>query len=179
MDTKLKSILPLGLILATLGISSRAYGQDVKRYVGGSGCRTELRRGSGTYGIRLDKTQRAYLKAYTVEDHNLLFIIQYSDDRDRCGIVRDVVQPKDTSAIFVWDCTDPRAPHNVVVGTWPAHYPSGYGPAIAAWQVNLRELKFVSIAGRVAVLCTSGPGAGADEGDDLVDLAKRRTRQAE
>jgi hypothetical protein len=170
----LKTILAFA-VLTAVGIPSCAYTQDVKQqYEGASGCSSDFRRGPGTYGIRLDKTRRAYLKAYTVHERNLLLIVQYSDDKDQCGVVRDVIQPKDASAIFVWDCTDVRTPHQVVVGTWPAHYPSFYGPAIAAWRVNLRELQFVPLPGSVAVQCTGGPGAGADAGEDLVDLAKRR-----
>ena len=170
----LKSVLPVILFLTAIGIPSCAYAQDLRgQYVGTSGCKPELRRGPGTYGIRLDSRLKAYLKAYSVDDHNILLIVQYSDDKDQCGIVRDVVWPTDTSAIFVWDCTDPRAPHDVVVGTWPDRYPSPYGPAIVAWRVNLRELKFVSIPGTVAVLCTSEPGP-EDESPDLVDFAKKR-----
>lgn len=154
----MKYVWPI-IALAIFGIPSCARSDDVKKeYVGRSGCRSELRRGPGTYGIRLDKTQRAYLKAYTVDDRNLLFIVQYSDDKDQCGVVRDVVQPTDTTASFVWDCTDPRAPHDVVVGTWRSHYLGVSGPAVEAWRVNLRKLKFLSIPARM--LCTSGPGAG-------------------
>jgi hypothetical protein len=170
----LKSVLSISVFLIAVGVPSRVNSQDLKRqFVGTSGCNPEFRRGPGTYGTRLDSRQRAYLKAYSVDDHNILLIVQYSDDKDQCGIVRDVVRPTDASAIFVWDCTDSRAPHDVAVGTWPARYPSPYGPAIVAWRINLRELKFISIPGTVAVLCTSAPGP-EDESPDLLDFAKKR-----
>jgi hypothetical protein len=162
---------------AVYGIPSCAHARsdDIRQtYVGGSGCKPELRPGQGLHGARLDKTQRAYLKVYTLDDHNLLFIVQYSDDQDHCGIVRDVVETKDLSSGFVFDCTDPRAPHDVVVGTWGTRYSGITGRAVVAWRINLRELKFLSIPGSVLVRCTSGPGPD-DQVADLAELAKKRT----
>ena len=167
-----RSILPFVLVCAVVSIGSSAYCQDLKqKYVGGSGCRAEFQRGPGTYGIRLDYTQKAYLKAYVVEDRHLLLIIQYSDDKDQCGVIRDVVQT-DSNRDFVWDCMDPKAPHDVIVGTWRSHYIGTTGPALEAWRINPRKLEFLSIPARAR--CTSGPGPD-DPSHDLVDYAKKRT----
>jgi hypothetical protein len=140
-------------------------------YAGKSGCRPELRWAPGTYSIRLDSGKRTDLKAYTVNGQNLLFIVQHADDRDACGVIRDVVQPGDATSSFVWDCMDPKSPHMVVVGTWPAHHPHPSGPAVEAWRIDLTKLEFVPI--HTKVQCSVEFGPGSDDGLDLVTLRKK------
>lgn len=157
-------------MLFVLSLSTQ--GQDVReRYAGKSGCQPELRWAPGTYSIRLEKDRRTRLSAYTVGHRNLLFIIQYADDQDKCGVIRDVVQPKDSSSSFVWDCWDPRDKQEVVVGTWPSEHPGVSGPAVEAWKIGGEGLRFVPFSG--GAKCFAGSYAGAD-GGDLVTLAKKR-----
>jgi hypothetical protein len=110
-----------------------------------------------------------------MDNRNILFIVQFANDGDQCGVVRDVVQPKDTLSSFIWDCVDYRSPDDVVVGTWPSRHPSVSGPAVEAWRIDLGGLKFVPIHGRIG--CYNPSYAGSDDGDDLVALRKKLPRQ--
>lgn len=123
------------IAMVLLMVSGASLGEDARgQFAGKSGCQPELRWAPGTYSIRLDKSRRTRLSAYTVGRQNLLFIIQYADGQDRCGIIRDFVKPKDASSSFVWDCWDPRDAQ-AVVGTWPSKHPRVYGPAMDAWKM--------------------------------------------
>jgi hypothetical protein len=150
-----------------------AFSQDGKQeYVGKSGCLPTLGWAPGSYSIRLDNNRRTSLRAYTVHRHNLLFIVQYTSDQDRCGIVRDVVRPKDATSSFIWDCMDPTNPGTVAVGTWPSRHPAVSGPAVEAWGIDPDRQKFVPF--HAPVKCFNGFGAGADDGSDLITLARKR-----
>ena len=165
--------MPL-ILLGFLALSAHsAHCQETKqKYVGKSGCRPELRWAPGTYSIRLDNSARTSLKAYTVDRQNLLFIVQYANDQDQCGIVEDVVRPKDASSSFMWDCVDPKDSSAPAVGTWPSQHPAVSGPAVEAWRIGPGGLTFVPIHGRVQ--CFNGFGSGPDGGTDLVTLSKKR-----
>src|SRR2546427_11722855 len=114
----MKHVSTVLTLVALFTLLPCARGQDAKQtYVGGSGCNAEFRRGLDISGARLDKSQRAYLKVYTVDGRKTLLIVQYANDQDQCGIVRDLVQAKDSTTALVWNCTDPKAPKDVVIGT--------------------------------------------------------------
>ena len=53
-----------------------------------------LERGVGSYGIRLDKSQITRLEARTSNGNEILMIFQYTNERDECGVVRDIVQAR-------------------------------------------------------------------------------------
>jgi hypothetical protein len=159
----------LGLVLLSC---VKASGQRDK-YVGKSGCASELNSPKGHSGIRLDKTQRARLEAHVFENESVLTIVQYSSDADKCGIVRDVVRTRPAGNSFVWECTDRNFPSAVVVGTWPPNFMGVFGPALEAWRIDLKKLRFVRLD--VPVTCDAGNYAGPDEGDDLVGWARKRS----
>jgi hypothetical protein len=169
----MNSISTILTLLALFVLLPVARGQDARQtYVGGSGCKDAFRRGLDISEARLDKSQRAYLKVYTLDGRKTLLIVQYEDGHDQCGIVRDLVQMKDKHTALVWNCTNPKAPKDVVVGTWPTRHPSASGRALEAWRIDLRQLRFSTVS--EPVVCVSGPGAGADTGGDLSDMAKAR-----
>jgi hypothetical protein len=143
-----------------------------RKYVGKSDCTPELKSAPGHYGIRLDGHQRAYLTAYNLKEAHILTIVQYKDDHDQCGVIRDVVQSHEKDDSFVWECVDSKIPADVVVGTWPAKHPTVSGPAIEAWRIDMKELKFHPLPNPVN--CNAGNYAGADEGDSLADWARKR-----
>jgi hypothetical protein len=142
-----------------------------QKFVGRSECQPELK--IDPRGIRLDGSQKAYLRAYRVNGDDTLLIVQYKNDQDQCGVVRDVIQPKDSTNIFVWDCLNPRNPSAVVVGAWPPNEGHISGWSTRAWRVDLVKLQFIPISARVQSLPISR--AGADDGSDLAgDAVKRR-----
>jgi hypothetical protein len=145
-----------------------------QKYVGRSGCRPELRWATFSQGIRLDKTQKAYLKAYTVDHQNILLIVQYADIQDQCGVIRDAVQPRDAASGFIWFCADPKTPKNVVIGTWPSEHPKPSGLAVEAWRIDLGGLTFVPVLDRVECSAGGGP-TGSDDGKDLLDWARKHS----
>jgi hypothetical protein len=166
---KLKRLLA-GFVLVAGAVSQD---RSQQRYVGKSKCLPELKAATEHYGIRLDKSQEAYLAAYRLKDGNILTIIQSTGENDQCGVIKDVVQSRDSESSFVWECRNRAAPSNVVVGTWPAKHPRVSGPASEAWRIDLKLLKFVPLQGGT-VTCRAGDYAGSDKGDDLVSWVKRR-----
>ena len=83
------------VLLTTVGIGQ----EDLqKKYIGQSKCIPELQSATGSYGIRLDKSQKAYLAAYKLGQRDVLTIVQYRDDNDRCGVIRDVIQSRHATA---------------------------------------------------------------------------------
>ncbi len=166
------NICVLCLILGV--VSAAAYGQDDLRqkYVGKSKCQPELKAATERYGIRLDKSQKAYLAAYGLGGEKILTIVQLKDDSDQCGTIRDVIKSQDATRSFVWECKDGKTPSDVVVGTWPAKHPRTSGRALEAWRVDLKQLQFLPV--QSAVTCTAGNYRGSDEGEDLASWAEKR-----
>jgi hypothetical protein len=167
----LKKWLSTCVVLGILTGPTRADDLSLK-YVGKSDCTPELKSALGRYGIRLDGTQRAYLTAYDLKEAHILTIVQHKDDHNQCGVIRDVVQSHEKDSSFVWECLDPRLPSDVVVGTWPAKHPRATGPAVEAWRIDLKELRFHALPNPVN--CKAGSYAGSDEGDSLADWARKR-----
>src|SRR5215813_4407798 len=127
------SVTLLYIAVASIGIANA---DDLRqKYVGQSDCASELKSAQDTYGIRLDKTQDAYLAAYKLKDKNVLTILQRKQANDECKTIRDVVASRHTDDSFIWECTDRRAPPNVIVGTWAAKHPRTTGPALEAWKI--------------------------------------------
>lgn len=167
------TFLAIGLISSVLLQASTTTTDLQNMYKGKSTCIPELRSPAERYGIRLDRTQNAYLTAYRLKDANFLAIVQFNATDDKCGVIRDVVQSKDLRSSFVWNCVDPNEPRDVVVGTWSGQHKRLSGPALESWKVDLKQLTFQSISGHVS--CRAGSYAGADSGDGLSDWAKKRT----
>jgi hypothetical protein len=143
-----------------------------QKYVGRNGCAPEFKSQLNHSGIRLDKNQHARLEAHEFRTGTVLVIVQYNDDTDQCGTVRDAIESQPTDTSFVWDCVDKRNPSAVVVGTWPSGQQSTSGPAVEAWRIDLRQLKFDRLTGSVS--CSAPSYAGIDEGDDLATWARKR-----
>jgi hypothetical protein len=168
--------IPVLLIFVMLVLVASAAGTDdlAKKYGGKSDCIPELKAASST-GIRLDRSQKAYLTAYALGDASVVTIVQYHDDAERCGTIRDVVQAEGKDDAFIWDCVDKRAPSAVVVGTWPAKHPKVTGPAVEAWRIDLKELRFIPVKQPSRFVRCSAPSyAGSDQGDGLSDWARKR-----
>jgi hypothetical protein len=141
-------------------------------FVGKNSCAPELKLATTRYGIRLDSSQNAYLMAYRLKAANILTIVQYEKDDQRCGVIRDVVQSRACDSSFIWECRSPKMRSEVIVGTWPAKHPSVTGPAVQAWRIKLKVLKFEEVQSHVN--CEAGNYAGNDEGDSLVDWVRER-----
>jgi hypothetical protein len=161
------------LIVVLAAIAAMSQDDLQQKYAGKSKCLPELKSATEHYGIRLDKSQNAYLAAFKLKDRKILTIVQLKDTSDRCGVIRDVVQAQDVDSSFVWQCRDKKTPSDVVVGTWPAKHPKTSGPAVEAWRIDLTQMKFAPVQG-VPVSCAAGYYAGSDEGDDLASWAKKQ-----
>lgn len=148
-----------------------------QEYVGQSGCAVEFKSSISDYGIRLDQSQRARLEAHVFESKTILTIVQYSSDSDKCGIVRDVIEAQGPDRAFVWDCVDKQHPRTVVVGRWPVEHTGLSSPALEAWRIDLKQLKFVRL--HVPVMCTARSYAGSDRGGDLATWARKRAAKHE
>ena len=82
---------------------------DLHKYVAKSSCNAGLERGSGSNGIRLDKSQIARLEAQTSNGNKLLMIVQYAKQYDECGVVRDIVQARNNKVDFVFECVNTKS----------------------------------------------------------------------
>lgn len=142
------------------------------KYVGYSGCAPEFKSALNHSGIRLDKTRRARLEAHRFRTGSVLLIVQAEADTDPCGIVRDAIESRTTDTSFVWECVDERNRSAVVVGTWPAGQTASSGPAVEAWRIDLKQLKFERLPGPVS--CSAPSYAGSDDGSDLATWARKR-----
>jgi hypothetical protein len=103
-------------------------------------------------------------------------IVQYTKKWDECGVVRDIVQARNNKVDFVFECVNPKSPSRVSVGTWPEGFKPTSGPALEAWQIELRDLKFVPLIGRVN--CISRSYSGNDDGGEQRASKKRPSNNA-
>ena len=166
------------IVCVTIGICAATWAgkhDPEHKYAGLSGCAPEFKWAPGTYGIRLDKGQRTRLAAHTINEKNVLTIVQYKDDNDQCGVVRAAVQSDKPGDFFEFDCTDQNRPSMVVVGTRPENDPKVSGRAVQAWRVDLDTLRFV-VDDR-EVTCVRRSYAGSDEGEDLATWARQRAEK--
>jgi hypothetical protein len=168
MSTK-RRLLALLLILFFAPVSTAS---EIDEYVSKSSCSPGLERGVGSYGIRLDKSQIARLEARTGNGNKILMIVQYLKEDDECGLVRDIVQARNDKVHFVFECVNPKSSASVAVGTWRDGFKLTSGPALEAWQIELKDPKFVPLTGRVN--CLPRSYSGNDGGSDLVKSAKQR-----
>ena len=173
MARLLECIVLVGFLLT--GSAVRAETQP--QFVGKSGCDSQFKWGPGSYSIRLDRTQRAYLVAHRISGQNVLLIVQHKDDTDQCGTVRDAVRSARAAYSFEFNCVDGVKPSAVVVGTRREDDPKISGVADRAWLIDLDQLKFVRDQRKV--VCERSSYAGADKGEDLVSMAKHRASEAQ
>jgi hypothetical protein len=165
--------LTLGFMLAIPASPADAQ----SRFMGKSGCDAQFTRGAGSYGIRLDAKQQAYLAAHTVGDTNVLLIIQRKNGQDQCGIVRDATRSSHPRYFFEFNCSDAKALSAVAIGTRRADDPKISGVADQAWLISLKMLRF--IPDKKPVVCTRVSYAGPDEGGDLAVWASQRALKAQ
>ena len=160
-------------LITVLLVSATVKADDARlTFLGKSSCDPEFKMVTTRYGIRLDSSQNAYLMAYRLKSANILTIVKYENDNQGCGVIRDVVQSRDHDSSFVWECRSLKMRSDVIVGTWPAKHPSVTGPAVEAWRINLKALKFEEVQTRVN--CEAGNYAGNDQGDSLADWVRER-----
>jgi hypothetical protein len=71
--------------------------------------------GRGKFGIRLDKSQITRLEVRISNGNEILMIVQYTNERDECGVVRDIVQARNNKVRLVLECVNPKNPSSVAV----------------------------------------------------------------
>ncbi len=161
------------LLFLSLAVPSLAAGQsgDLRtKYVGQSSCKPELQ--SDRFEIRLDKKQNAHLVTRRLEGKAIAMIVQYKSESDECGVVRDIVQSKASDVSFEPECVDPAVSTAVAIGTRETSASTVSGYAIEAWRIDLQDLKFIRVRGKVE--CTTRSYSGSDAGEDLATWAKQR-----
>lgn len=157
-------------VIVIFGVLFAGAENDIRlKYLGQSNCLPELK-SADHYGIRLDKSQMAYLDAYQWKGKNILAIVQHNHGDESCGTIRDVIQSRNPRSSFIFECSDNTS--DVVVGTWPETRRSTRGLAVEAWKIDLKDLKFVPI--KAPVHCINQDYSGNDEGEDLVMWARKR-----
>jgi len=158
-------------LLTTAGL---AKAQDFKlRFIGKGPCAPELQSEDSDFGLRLDKTQNLELIERRWDRSQVLLVIQYRDQSDGCGVIRDVIQITHFAGNkhFEFRCFDAEAPTDVVVGTIAGEYGnSRLMTAIDAWRIDLKEQKFAEVHHKV--VCSADGWAGDDDGVDLVNEAR-------
>jgi len=166
---RLRSAAVLFGLLAAAGV---AQAQDSKqRFVGKSPCAPDTQSEFSDFGLRLDKTQDLTLLYRDLLAVKVVMIIEPNGSGDHCGVIRDVVQITHIAKDFEFRCFDPHAPDDVIIGTSIRKGSTKPVTAIDAWRIDLKERKFIETRDRVT--CTAEGWAGADDGSDLVDEAKK------
>ena len=89
--------------------TSLTFSQDIReRFVGKDSCSPQLQK--DPFSLRLDKTRNTFLAQRTVDGRDTLMIVQYTAPTDKCGIVRDIVQPHNAKAVFEVNCVNRSHP---------------------------------------------------------------------
>jgi len=165
---RLRSAAVLVALLATAGV---AQAQDFKqRFVGKSPCATDIQSEQSDFSLRLDKTQALTLLYRDLSTIKVVMIIQPNGSGDHCGVIRDVVQITRIAKDFEYQCFDPHAPTDVILGTSIRKGSTKSVTAIDAWRIDLKEQQFIETHDKVT--CTDEGWDGEDGGSDLVDAAK-------
>jgi hypothetical protein len=169
----MKELKSVAFLIVLLAMAASTKAQTAKeKYLGKSPCAADLQSERPDFSLRLDKRTRTDLVNRNLAQSTLLLIVQYKDQSDSCGVIRDAVEIRHLSKVFHFDCVDPQAPHDVVVGTREADDQKLTGVAIDAWRIDLDKLVFNRLDHKV--ICTYKSYAGSDDGGDLVDQAKSR-----
>lgn len=160
------------LIVAMLLAAAPLPAQRPSTFKGRSTCEQSLLNPPGSYGVRLDASQNAYLQVLRFNGRYVLFIVKSERKDESCGRIVDAVQAPRRGDYFVFDCENPNSPTDVVVGLWPHKRKSTLGQAMAGWKIDLRHLKLVPL--HVPVQCVLRGLSGSDEGGDLRSEAQQR-----
>lgn len=153
-----------------------------QKYVGLSLCSPELQSPRSRFGIRLDRTQHAYVEYREMPPARVVMIAVYADDfdKDHCGSVRDAREFQYSKDVFVPECIELLHPESVAVGFFDQKFDPDRlerralmrGPAVQSWRIDLKNLKFLPTSGQVT--CVVENYAGANDGSDLASWAHQR-----
>lgn len=156
-----------------VGVASAVSAQGERQnFVGTNSCASDVQAQGASFGMRLDKSQRAFLEYRNLGNIKVLFIIQYKNEGDKCGVIRDAVETPDLSQDFEFSCIDRAKPTDVVVGTSRRTDSRDTITAHEAWRIDLKKQSFNTVPRKVT--CYNESYAGEDDGSDLVDAAKTR-----
>ena len=134
---------------------------DYKSYIGSAACRPELRGNGAEFGLALDRKQRVYAEIRQLDGKPTLLVIQYADDVDRCGELRDIVSAPDPKDLFIGIHQGPPGARR-----WKASM---------AWVIDFEKLKLNPT--NDSVTCLNYSYAGADDGSDVRSRTASRARK--
>jgi len=146
--------------------------QTAQTFVGSSGCRAELRGNGAEYGLALDRKQSAHAEVRDIRGKPTLLVIQYADDHDHCGIVKDIVVARNLKDIFDFECIDKADRKRPVIGIHPDGPFALRWKESKAWVIDFERLKL--IPSNDSVTCLNYNYAGPDDGSDIKSRAAAR-----
>lgn len=147
----------------------------LENFIDSGGCREELR-GQGTdFSLALDRKKDVFAEVRRIESKPTLLVLQYSDAKDSCGIVKDVVIAPDAKDVFEFECVDQLDANRVAVGIHPDGPFAQSWKASRAWIVDFQKLKLTPT--RDPVTCINYSYAGADDGSDVRTRSAARAKQ--
>ena len=139
--------------------------QKPSSFIGSDGCKVELLATDVGFSIDLDRKEGTRLETHELNGKPTLLLIQYANDDDRCGVVRDIAVAPDSKDVFQLDCIDQTNPGRVVVGVHQGNPGALRWKASKAWYVDFRELKLIPT--NDSATCLNCNYAGSDDGSDL------------
>lgn len=160
------------VLILTVFLVAKALAQSSSDFKGRSTCDEPLRNPPGSYGVRLDASQNAYLQARRIKGKYVLFAVRSQRQDEECGEITDVAESPIPDDYVLFECRNSKSPGDVVVGLWPHKRKAHYGVATSAWKVDLSTLQFIPID--VPVRCSQRGLRGKDEGGDLRQQAEKR-----
>lgn len=172
--------MAFGLEIASLLLfcaqGSAQFGQDLSTFIGSHGCRAELRGTGAGFGLALDRKQRSNLETRELGGKTTLLVIQYANDADHCGTIRDIVVARDSKDIFGFECIDHTNAGRVVIGIHQGNPGAARWKASRAWYVDFDKLKLIPTDDYVT--CLNYDYSGPDDGSDIRTRAATRTKNA-
>lgn len=171
--------MPLGLEAVCLFLLCQQQPSKTQRnvasFVGSDSCRAELNGTGSEFGLALDRTQNAYAEVRKVNGTPTLLVIQYANDNDKCGTVRDIIVAPNPAYVFEFECIDLVNNNRVVIGV-RAEKPADarQWKALGAWVVDFEKLKLIPTSDPVT--CINFDYSGQDDGSDVKTRSASRAK---
>jgi hypothetical protein len=168
--------LGLGFLCLLLSCSQADARQapNFSAFIGSDACRSELVSTIPSFGVALDKSQKAFIETRQIDGRPTVLIIQYASDADRCGKLRDIVVASGPKDVFAFDCVDNSDPGRVVIGVHQGPKGSREWTAKKAWYIDFAKLRLTPTLD--SVTCLNFDYSGADDSSDVRSRASARAK---
>lgn len=146
--------------------------QEPSTFIGSDACRSELRGAGSEMNLALDRKQQAYLEMRELSGKPTLLLLQYANEGDRCGKVRDIATAPNPKDVFEFECIDRTSAKRVVIGVHQGPPGARSWKASKAWLIDFEKLKLVPT--NDSVTCLNYDYSGPDDGSDIRSRAAAR-----